>query len=281
MIISGSASTLLADSLSSHSGMPLAKTTRQEFPDGEFLVQVNFKGEDGIIIAATRSASDHIELLQLQDAVREAGATNITTILPYMGYARQDTIFEEGQPLSARAMAKSIGTGTDKIIIVNPHKDTVCNHFGVPAITLDVSSVLAETLPNDLDNPLFLAPDSGAIHLAESVRNAYGKGDTDYFEKKRISSTEVDVSPSSVDVTERDVICVDDIVSTGTTTSKAASILRDRNAKKIFVTCIHALLINDARKMLFNSGVDAIYTTDTIATPETKISIAPLLTKLL
>tara|TARA_B100000809_G_C15123060_1_gene525065 strand:+ start:1356 stop:2201 length:846 start_codon:yes stop_codon:yes gene_type:complete len=281
MIISGSASTSLAASLSSHSKIPLGKTTHQFFPDGEFMVQTNFQGDHGIIVAATRSASDHLELLQLQDAVREAGATNITTILPYMGYARQDTVFESGQPLSARAMARSIGTGTDKVIIVNPHKNIVCDYFGVPAIALDASSVLAQTLPPDLENPLFLSPDSGAISLAESIRDSYGGGDTDYFEKKRISSTEVHISPNTVDVTGRDVICVDDIISTGTTTSKSASILRDRGAKKIFVTCVHAILIAGARKMLSDSGVDAIYTTDTIVTPETKVSVAPLLAKLL
>ena len=84
-----------------------------------------------------------------------------------------------------------------------------------------------------------------------------------------------------MDVAGRDVICVDDIISTGTTTSKSARILHDRGAKTIFVTCIHALLVADARKMLSDSGVDAIYTTDTIVTPETKVSIAPLLAKLL
>ncbi len=281
MIISGSASISLASSLSSHSKIPLGKTTHQIFPDGEFMVQTNFQGDHGIIVAATRSPSDHLELLQLQDAVREAGAEKITTILPYMGYARQDTVFEPGQSLSARAMARSIGTGTDRVIVINPHKNTVCDYFGVPTIALDASSVLAQTLPADLENPLFLAPDSGAISLAESVRDAYGVGDSDFFEKDRISSTEVHISPSAVDVAGRDVVCVDDIISTGTTTSKSASILHDRGAKKIFVTCVHALLVEDARKMLSGSGVDAIYTTDTIVTPETKVSVAPLLAELL
>ena len=115
MIISGSASISLASSLSSHSKIPLGKTTHQNFPDGEFMVQTNFKGDHGIIIAATRSASDHLELLQLQDAVREAGATNITTY--------------HGSP-ALEAIAKAI---SDNIIIEPTDKS-------IPAVTITIKT---------------------------------------------------------------------------------------------------------------------------------------------
>ena len=281
MIISGSSSSSLATSLSIISDIPLAQTENLIFPDGEHMIKIDLEGDRCTIVASTLSPLDHIELLQLQDAAREAGASHITTILPYMGYSRQDTVFEPGQSLSSRAIAKSISTGTDRVIVVNPHKDTVCDHFTVPAISVDASSVLAQALPSDLESPTFIAPDSSAIFLAKSVQNAYGSGETDYFNKKRISGTEVIIYPGNTDVEGKDVVCIDDIISTGTTTSKAAKILLDNGALRVFSVCVHALLVGQARKMLLDSGVDSVYTTDTIQQPETTVSVAPVLADLL
>jgi len=79
-----------------------------------------------VIVASTVSSDAHLEVLQLQDAAREAGVEEVVTVLPYMGYARQDAAFEAGHPVSARAVARSISTGADRLLTVNPHETAVC-----------------------------------------------------------------------------------------------------------------------------------------------------------
>lgn len=277
MIISGSASQSLAAAVAAATNRPLAPVSFDRFPDGELLTTIVDTRDDAVIIAATISSDTHIELLQLQDAAREAGATTITTVLPYMGYARQDTAFEPGQPISARAVARAISTQTDRVLVVNPHAPAVCEFFDAPTEPLDAAGQLADPLPDTLDAPLFLAPDANALSLAETVRDAYGTGATDYFEKTRLSGSEVDIAPSDTAVTDRDIIVVDDIIATGGTMSEAISILHDRGASRVYATCIHPLLAKDARARLARAGVEAIYGTDTIERAESVVSVAPVI----
>jgi ribose-phosphate pyrophosphokinase len=192
-----------------------------------------------------------------------------------MGYARQDRAFEEGEPVSARAVARAISTGTDRILTVNPHEDAVCEYFDVPAKPVDAAGCLADPLPADLTDPLFLSPDEGAIEIAETVADAYGRGDTDYFEKKRLSGTEVEITPSDAAVADRDVVLVDDIIATGSTMSESVAVLNDRDANSVYVTCVHPLLASNAVLKLSRAGVEAIYGTDTIERSVSEVSVAP------
>ncbi|MFC6753443.1 ribose-phosphate diphosphokinase, partial [Halorubrum tibetense] len=265
MIVPGSSSQLLAAALADDTGRPLATATYDRFPDGETIAAVPaFDGDEATVVATTDSDSAWVELLQLQDAVREAGATHVTTVIPYMGYARQDESFADGQPVSARAMARAISTGTDRVVLVNPHETAVTDFYSVPVDIVDAASVLADPL-SALTDPLFLAPDEGAIGIAETVRDAYGTGETDYFEKHRDRETgAVDVSPSDATVSGRDVVVVDDIVATGSTMSEAVGVLTDRGAERIVAACVHPMLAANAVTKLRNAGVDRIVGTDTI-----------------
>lgn len=147
MIVPGSSSQLLAATLAEETGRPLATPTYDRFPDGEGLAAVpDFDDDEATIVAATDSDAAWVELLQLQDAVREAGAERVTTVIPYMGYARQDESFGDGQPVSARAMARAVSTGTDRVVLVNPHEAGVADFYDVPVETVDAASVLAEPL---------------------------------------------------------------------------------------------------------------------------------------
>ena len=216
-------------------------------------------------------------MLQLQDAVREAGIDEVITVLPYMGYGRQDAAFEPGHPISARAMARAISTGADRVLTVDPHEEAVCEFFEPTATAVDAAGRLAEPLPDDLAEPVFLSPDAGAIDLAETVREAYGAGETDYFEKVRHSGTEVEITPSDVDVADRDVVVVDDIIATGSTMSEAVGVLRERSVGRVFITCVHPLLARNAVTKLSRAGVEAIHGTDTIERGVSTVSVAPAL----
>ena len=281
MIISGSTSQVLAAELAAELDEPLVSVEYDRFPDGELLASAPGLAEsDGgraIVVASTVSADAHVELLQLQDAAREWGATEVVTVLPYMGYARQDEAFEPGHPVSARAVARAISSGTDRVLTVNPHEDAVCDFFDVPAEAVDAAGRLADPLPAALDDPVFLSPDTGALDIAETVRDAYGAGDVDYFEKVRHSGTEVELTPSDADVAGRDVVVTDDIIATGSTMAGAVEILADRGANRVFVACVHPMLAADAYAKLSRAGVEAIYGTDTVERPASEVSVAPVL----
>ncbi|WP_276274685.1 ribose-phosphate diphosphokinase [Haladaptatus sp. QDMS2] len=282
MIVSGSASQALAAALAAETGHDLAMAATEHFPDGELLASVgDFDDDHAIVISSTVSSDAHVELLQLQDAAREAGAEEITTVIPYMGYGRQDRSFKRGEPVSARAMARAISTGTDGVVTVNPHEELLCDFFSVPCASVDAAHRLATPLPDDLTDPLFLAPDEGAIDLAGTVRDAYGAGDTDFFVKKRLSGSEVEITPSDAEVSGRDVVLVDDIIATGSTMSESIQILQGREPNRVFVTCIHPMLASNAQTKLARAGVEAIYGTDTIERAVSAVSVAPAIAEAL
>ena len=276
MIVSGSTTQTLAARVAAETDRELAAVSFEQFPDGEGYVQVGDVADEVAILASTVSDGSHVELLQLQDAVREAGASEVTTVIPYMGYARQDRVFEAGEAVSARAVARAISTGTNRVVTVNPHETTICDFFDVPAESVDAAGLLANPLP-DLTDPLFLAPDAGAADIAETARDGYGRGAVDYFEKTRHSGRDVDVEPSDAAVDGRDVVLVDDIIATGSTMSESVGVLTDHGANRVFVTCIHPLLACNARLKLARAGVEAVYGTDTIERAVSEVSVAPVL----
>ena len=281
MIVSGSASQSLAAALAAELDEPLAGVTVERFPDGEFLTAISPESADAVasaervvVVSSTVTSDAHVELLQLQDAVREVGADEVVTVIPYMGYARQDRSFAAGQPVSARAVARAISTGADRVLTVNPHEMVVCDFFDPPATAIDVAAALADPLPADLTDPVFLSPDAGAIEIAETVRDAHGTGTVDHFEKTRHSGRDVEIAPSDVAVDGRDVVVVDDIVATGGTMSESVTVLDDRGAARVFVACVHPLLADTAYTRLARAGVEAIYGTDTIESAGSAVSAA-------
>ena len=277
MIVPGAASQALASRLATELGEPLAAVAYDRFPDGETLATVpEFDADRAVVVATTDTNDAWVELLQLQDAVREAGASEVVTVVPYMGYARQDQSFEAGQPVSARAMARAISTGADRVVLVNPHEDAVADFFACHVTVCDAAGRLAEPLPGSLADPLFLSPDAGAVGLAEAVRDAYGGGEVDFFEKTRHSGTDVEISPSDADAAGRSVVLVDDIVATGSTMSEAVAHLTADGADRVFAACIHPLLAGNARLKLERAGIERIVGTDTVERDVSRVSVAPV-----
>jgi ribose-phosphate pyrophosphokinase len=282
MIIPGAETQAFAAALADAADERLGRVEYEQFADGEHVVRVPsaVAGERAVVVASTVDSDAHIQLLQLQDAAREAGASEVVTVLPYMGYARQDAAFREGEPVSSRAMARAIASGTDRVITVNPHEPAVCDFFAIPATHVDAAGVLADPLPADLSDPLFLSPDEGAIGLAETVRDAYGAGGTDFFEKNRDYDTgDIEISPNDASVADRDVVLVDDIIATGSTMSESIEVLNDRGTDRVFVTCVHPMLASNAFTKLAAAGVEAVYGTDTLERAVSEVSAAPAVAK--
>jgi ribose-phosphate pyrophosphokinase len=289
MILSGSHSQSLAARLAAATDHSLARVRYDRFPDGELCTAIDsvaepaaLAGEEAVVVCSTVGSDTHLELLQLQDAAREAGAERVTTILPYMGYARQDRAFKPGQPVSSRAVAQAISPGTDRVLVVSPHEPDIVDEFAVPCDIVDAAPRLAEPLPGDLSAPVFVAPDEGAVDIAEHARDAYGSGAADYFEKTRDYDTgEVAISPGNVAVADRDVVLVDDIVATGSTMSEAIGALHGRDVNDVYVVCVHPLLTGNARTKLETAGLAGLWATDTIERDVSATSVAPLLAEYL
>ncbi|MFB6310551.1 MAG: ribose-phosphate diphosphokinase [Salinirussus sp.] len=275
MILAGSASQGLAAALAARTTHDLADVEYHRFPDGETKVRIGEPVERAVIVGSTVSDRAYIEILQLQDAAREAGAKKVTTVLPYMGYARQDRAFEPGEPVSARAIARAVSTGTDRVLTVNPHELAVCDFFDVAAKAVEGAGRLAEGLPAGLEEPLFLSPDAGGIGVAQAIRDAYGTGSVDNFEKRRRGDEDVELTADSVDIAGRDVVLADDIIATGSTMAQAAGVLSDGEAAGIWVACVHALLVGNARTRLERANVDRLIATDTIEQSVSAVSVAP------
>ena len=275
MLVPGSASQSLTAQLAAETERELAVPTIDRFADGELCASVpGFAGETAVVVAATTSNDALIELLQLQDAVREAGATHVTTVLPYMGYARQDQSFREGEPVSARAVARAVSTGTDRVVLVSPHEPSVAEFYDVPTATVDAAPRLAAAL-SDLRDPLFLGPDASATSIARAVRDAYGEGTIDHFEKRRDRDTGAIEIAGEADATGRDVVITDDIVATGSTVAGAVDALTRHDPRRITAACVHPMLVGNARAKLAAAGVDRVVGTDTVERPASVVSAAP------
>ncbi len=150
----------------------------------------------------------------------------------------------------------------------------MCEFFEVPCESVDASPQLANPL-SDLTDPLFLAPDAGAVELAVAARDAYRTEEINHFEKRRISDTEVEIQPSDASTAGRDIVLVDDSIATGLTIATAIEQFEEPNS--VFVTCVHHLLVGNARTKIETAGVEAMYATDTIERSVSTVSAVPVI----
>jgi ribose-phosphate pyrophosphokinase len=280
-VIGGTASKTTAEDLAKKQQIPLARLISKRFPDGELYIRIldDLSGEDVIIIQTTYPDPNIVELFLLQDAVKEAGAKKITVIVPYFGYSRQDKKFEEGEPISAKAIAALISLNADEVITIDPHKEHILDFFSIPASSCSAVPELAKFLKKkDID--LVLAPDKGALGRAKQASTIIGC-DFDYMEKTRIDGTTVEIKPKNLNVQDKNVAIIDDIISTGGTMAKSIAELKKHGAKKIFVACTHGLFAGEAVKKLVSAGCDEIISTDTIVSEFSKVKISPCILQLL
>lgn len=274
-IIGGTASKTVAEDLSKKLGAPLAGTISKRFPDDEFYVRVvdDISREHVIIVQTTYPDPNIVELFLLQNAVKESGAKEISVVIPYFGYARQDTKFENGEPISAKTMAGLIGLNADRVITVDPHKEHILKFFSTSAFSCSAVPELAKYLKKkDID--MVLAPDKGALDRAKKASEIIGC-DFDYMEKTRIDGETIEIKPKKLDAQNKNAAIIDDIISTGGTMAKSIQELKKNGAKNVFVACTHGLFAGDAVKKLNSAGCNEIISTDTVQGKFSKVKIAP------
>ncbi|MEM0492683.1 MAG: ribose-phosphate diphosphokinase [Candidatus Thermoplasmatota archaeon] len=278
IIIPGSTSNSIASDIAKTLKKRLIKPVIKRFPDNELYIQIPepIADEDIVIVQNTYPDQNIIELLLLQDAAYEAKAQTITVIIPYYGYGRQDKKFQEGEPISARALAEHISIHADNIITIDPHKEHILRFFNIPSEICTPLHEIADYLKMNITIDIVLAPDKGAYDRAKKISKLIN-ADVDVLDKKRIDGYTVQMTPKNLDVKDKRVVIVDDIISTGGTMTQAIKELKRQGAKEISVVCTHGLFIEDAEIRIKNAGCDNIISTDTIETKYSKVKTAPSL----
>lgn len=276
-VLGGPASQLLGSRVAREIGCALAIVEFKQFPDGELYLRIAEELDgDTLIVQSTTTNDDIVYLLQLIDAASDG---YLRVAIPYFGYARQDKRFKLGEPVSARAIARTIDA--DEVYVVNIHDPASLDHFqlrsGKKAANLSAAGLVGTYLKSmEFPSPLLIAPDEGATALVRDVAHAMGC-EFDVLVKKRVTSELVEIQPKTVDVDERDLVIVDDMISTGGTMAAAIKLLRGQGARQVHVACIHPVLSLNARLRLYRAGVDSIIATDTIEKAESSITVAPLI----
>jgi ribose-phosphate pyrophosphokinase len=278
-IIPGISSQILATRIAAELGVEACLCEFKKFPDGELYTRVvdGIKDEEVIIVQSLMADTGLISLLQLIDAVEEAHKTSV--VIPYLGYARQDKRFKPGEAISSRAIARGISFAgiVDKIYVVNVHNRAVLEYFDVEAKNLDAAPLIGEYIAKKgIVQPVIIGPDEGARELVKAVAAPHGF-DYDVLEKKRISGDEVVIKPKELSVEGKNVVIVDDIISTGGTIAEAASMIKAREANEIYVACIHGLFVQNAPLRIRTVGVKEIIATDTIESVFSEISVAKMI----
>ncbi len=273
-ILGGTAAKNVAGNLAKELHQPLIQATFKRFPDDEFYIRLfdDIAGEDVLIVQTAYPDHKIIELFLMQDAVHDAGAKTITVALPYFGYSRQDKKFEEGEAISARAIAQHISLHADSVITVDPHKEAILKFFTVPAHSCSAVTTIAKYL-KEKKIDFILAPDKGARDRAKEAA-AFIHCEYDYLEKTRINGTTVKITPKKLDARDKHVAIIDDIISTGGTMANSIKELKKQGAASVSVACTHGLFIGVAKEKLISSGCDEIISTDTIENEFSKVSVA-------
>ncbi len=254
----------------------------QEFPDGEMYIRFEEKIkqiEEILIVQSLYSPQDKhlMQLFFMLDACRELGV-DIHLFVPYLAYARQDKRFKEYECVSSKTILRIINSFKLKsFYTVNVHEEKLLRHIKTEAKNVTATSVIGRHLKKeDLREPVIISPDKGAIDIAERVAEILGY-EYDYLEKKRISGEEVETKPKNIDTTGRDVVIVDDMISTGGTMIKACEILKKEGTRKVLAAATHLLMVGNAEEKFEEAGIDKIIGTDTIPHKYATISVAPLI----
>ncbi|MGB0855485.1 MAG: ribose-phosphate diphosphokinase [Nitrosopumilus sp.] len=269
-IISGKSSEELARKLSRKIKSNLVKSEVRVFPDGESKITLagNLSKKKSIVVQSIYPPVDTnlVQALSLISKAKEI-SSEVTAVIPYMGYARQDREFLPGEIVTMKVLGKLFkGVGASKIITVDIHSIQGLEYFTRKSKNVTAIPDLVKYFKKlSLKNPLVVSPDQGGKDRAKEFADKFNS-EFIALEKRRDRKTgKVQIKTENADgVAGRDLILVDDMISTGGSIVKATEFLKKRKCKRVYVACTHALLMNDADKKIRKTGVTRIVSTNTI-----------------
>jgi len=277
-VIAGPASPDLADRVAKGLGAHLVTTELRVFSDGESKIKIDKMGKNCVIVQSTYPPADTHLMQALMMAIKCAdGAHDVCAVIPYLAYARQDRAFLAGEVVSIALVAKLLqSAGVRHVITVDIHSKLAMSHF---ASVQNVSSIplLAEYASRMmLCRPIAVSPDAGGADRAKEFAK-HSKIDALVLKKSRDRTTgEVKVEEKlDIDVSGRDALIVDDMISSGGSIVKAAEVLHNKGAGKVYAMCAHALLIGDAAQKIKAAGVQDIIATNSVPGEYAKVDLSP------
>jgi len=289
-ILTGSSNDALGEGVAKKLGVELAPRILKRFPDGELNIEIqqSVRGCDVYLIQPTCPPVDEhfFELFLMADACRRAGATHVTAVIPYFGYARQDRRAHGREPVSLRLLADLIAASAiQRIVVVDFHSRAVESAFAIPVEHVSAVSLLADAVrPSVHKDAVVVSPDLGAVKMAEHYARLLGLP-VAIIHKTRISGAEVTVQRIIGDVRDREIVVVDDMITTGATIEKAVKALLDAGCSSsgIKVVASHGLFVGKAAERLAQLPIKTVYVSDSVPRPELfplplqVSSLAPLL----
>ena len=269
-LIAGSSSEELSEKLATKLNMRIIRTQDFSFPDGENKITLHGTLSDQEIVVVQSMYppvnTNLVRALSLVARAREA-APKVTAIIPYMGYARQDRAFLTGEIITMKVLARLFKcAGATKIVVVDMHSKAGLKHFKIKTLNITAIPELVKYFKKmRLKNPLVISPDKGGAGRAAEFAERL-KTDHIILAKQRNRKTgKVQITTKDPGhVKGRDMILVDDMISTGGSIISAAKLLKRQKCGKIYVACTHGLLVEGAEKKIKKAGVTKIISTNTI-----------------
>jgi ribose-phosphate pyrophosphokinase len=278
-VVAGSASKDLGKRIARRLKAPYVEAKTRVFPDGESKITFGRIPKNSIVlvIQSTYPPVD-TNLLQILSIISQArkASSKVYAVIPYMGYARQDRQFLSGEVITMSIVAKMLKVaGAKKVVVVDIHSKTALNHFKISKESVSAIPELAKYFKKlKLKNALVVSPDMGGALRAKKFASLLN---TDFItlKKSRDRNTgKVQIHSSKADVRGKDLIVVDDIISTGGSIVKATQFLKRQKCKRVFVACTHGLFIGDAIKKMKKAGVSQIISTNTIPRSTSKVDVS-------
>ena len=288
-IFTGTAHPALAKEISDYIGVPLGKSLCGRFNNGEIQVMINesVRGKDCFIIQPTGSpVNDNLmEMLIMVDALKRASARNITVVVPYYGYARQDRKTRGREPISAKLVADLLGTaGVTRVVTMDLHAGQIQGFFDVPVDHLASAALLADYVKSkNLENLTVVSPDLGGVNRARDLADRVG-APIAIIEKRRPEPGVAKVMNIIGDVKGRNCFVVDDIVDTAGSLCEGAKALMAYGAAGVYAAVCHPVLTNPATERIKESVLKELVVTNSLPIEKEKmqdkltvLSVAPLL----
>lgn len=270
-LFTGRANPQLAQKICDYLQIPLGRGRTELFPDGELIVRVeeDVRGRDCYIVQPTSHPvnAHYCELFIWIDVLKRASAKGVTAVIPYFGYARQDRKDTGRVPITAKLFANLLErAGADRVVAIDLHAAQVQGFFDVPVDHLHAVPVFTRwmrSLKLDLSNTVFVSADVGNVKRAQMYAQVLG-GEICIIDKRRKSVSEAQAMHIIGDVEGKNVLMVDDMITTAGTICEAVKIVREHGALDIYIAATHAVFAPPAMERLRDCKFTKLAVTDTI-----------------
>lgn len=290
-IFSGNANPEFARKVAEHAGVELGLCNFTRFADGEVQaeIQESARGTHAFVIQSTCPPvnESYMELFIILDALRRASTREITAVLPYYGYSRQDRKVAPRSPISAKCMANLCkAAGADRLVSVDLHSSQIQGFFDGPVDHLFAIPTLARAWKErhgEGEEFVVVSPDAGGVERARAFAKRINSSIA-IIDKRRTNPNEAKAIHLIGDVQQKTAIILDDMIDTAGTLTQAVDSLLNNGAKRVFAVATHPVLSGPAVSRLAESAVEKILVTDTIPLKDTAqatgkfeiVSVAPV-----